>query len=216
MFLISFSKNDHVICYSRDSWHAEENCIKFSLEHILCNDGTHWKSCPLDPSNVQCHCSQFPGLGVQFHHPITLAKVSYHKLSHSMEFSKYFLDATGVAWFPFQSLIQVPLIRQIWSFFFVEWSSVLESAGTFFSTITKLFTHSVISLTGSKIPSHSKFLISLWKVSWRWTGTHLSASLAGFAFGLSWNLYGGPGNFPILVNTSEYTLRMSCFFNGMP
>ena len=106
--------------------------------------------------------------------------------------------------------------RQIQSFFCVEWSSVLESAGTFFSTITKLFTHSVTSLTGSKIPSHSKFLISLWNASCRWTGMCQGACLAGFAFGFSWNLYGGPGNFPILVNTSEYTLRMSCFFNGTP
>ena len=84
---------------------------------------------------------------------------------------------------------------------------MLESPGTFFSTITKLFTHSVTSLTSFKIPSCSKFLISLWNASWRWTGTHLGACLAGFAFGFSWNLYGGPGNFPIPVNMSEYNSK---------
>ena len=42
---------------------------------------------------------------------ITFVEVSYHELSHSMEFSKYFLDASGVIWLPFQSLIQVPWIQ---------------------------------------------------------------------------------------------------------
>ena len=59
MFLIHFSKDNHIISYSSDAWHTEENCIKFSLEHILCYDGTHWKSCPLEPSNVQSHSHQF-------------------------------------------------------------------------------------------------------------------------------------------------------------
>ena len=35
MFLICFSKDNHIISYSSDAWHTEENCVKFSLEHIL-------------------------------------------------------------------------------------------------------------------------------------------------------------------------------------
>ena len=146
-----------------------------------------------------------------------LLKSAIVNLSHAMEFSKYFLNGSGVVWFPFQSLIQIPRIQaNLGVFFCDEWSSVLESAGTFFSTITRLFTHSVTSLTGSKIPSHSKFLISLWKASCRCTGMHLGGCLASFAFGFSWNLYGDSGNILIPVNMSEYTLRMSCFFSGMP
>ena len=127
-----------------------------------------------------------------------------------MEFSKYFLDASGVIWFPLQSLIQVPWIQANLELLLCL---MVFSVGISWNF---LFHYSVTSLTGSKIPSHSKFLISLWNASRRWTGTHLGACLAGFTFGFSWNLYGGPGNFPILVNTSEYTLRMSCFFNGTP
>ena len=54
---------------------------------------------------------KFPGLGMQLHHPVTLVEVSYHKSSHPMKFSKYFLNASGVVRFPFQSLIQVPWIQ---------------------------------------------------------------------------------------------------------
>ena len=47
MFFISFSEDNHIISYSSDAWHTEENCIKLALEHILCSDGTiqslaHW------------------------------------------------------------------------------------------------------------------------------------------------------------------------------
>ena len=57
-------------------------------------------------------------------------------------------------------------------------------AWNFFSMITKLFTNSVTSLTSSRIPSYSKFLVSWWKASCRWIGTFLGACLVGFAF--SW------------------------------
>ena len=43
--------------------------------------------------------------------------------------------------------------------------SVAGIQGTFFSMVTKLLTHSVTSLTSSRIPSFSKFFISLWKAS---------------------------------------------------
>ena len=52
MLLICFSIDDHVISYTSDTWHTKKNSITFSLEHILCNDGTHWKPCPLEMSNV--------------------------------------------------------------------------------------------------------------------------------------------------------------------
>ena len=56
----------------------------------------------------------------------------------------------------------------------------MESCGTFFSMITKLSTHSVTSLTGSRIPNCSKFQISLWKTSCKWIGTLQGACLTGF------------------------------------
>ena len=76
---------------------------------------------------------------------------------------------------------------------------------SFFSMITKLFTHSVTSLVSSRIPNFSRLRISRWKASCKCIGTFLGACLAGFALSFSWNLYGGPGNFPIPVKTSEYT-----------
>ena len=80
MFLICFSKDSHIISYSSDTWHTEENCIKFLLEHILSYDGTHWKSCLLEPFNVQSHGHQFSWIWVQFHHPVTLFEISNGEL----------------------------------------------------------------------------------------------------------------------------------------
>ena len=52
MFLVIPSIDDHVISYACDSRNAKEYCIQFPLEHILCNNGTHWKSSLLKSSNV--------------------------------------------------------------------------------------------------------------------------------------------------------------------
>ena len=52
MFLIISSINDHVISNSSDTWHIKEDAVEFPLENILSNNGTHWKSGPLKPSNV--------------------------------------------------------------------------------------------------------------------------------------------------------------------
>ena len=60
MFLVISSIDDHVISYACNSRNTEENCIQFPLEHVLCNNGTHLKSCSLKFSNVQSHCCVFP------------------------------------------------------------------------------------------------------------------------------------------------------------
>ena len=53
MILVCFSKDDHVICYPSYSWYAEENHVEvFTGTHPVLHDGTHWKSGPLEPSNV--------------------------------------------------------------------------------------------------------------------------------------------------------------------
>ena len=59
MFQVAPPIDDHVICYACDSWNAKENCIQFPLKDVLCHNGTHWKSSPLKPSNVQGHCCVF-------------------------------------------------------------------------------------------------------------------------------------------------------------
>ena len=85
MLLVSFSIDYHVVCNPSDSWHIEKDCIEFSLEYVLCHARTHWKMCPLEPSNVQCHCSQLPGFRVWLHHPVSFVEVHYGEMCHAME-----------------------------------------------------------------------------------------------------------------------------------
>ena len=62
MFLVISSIDDHVISYACNSRNTKENWKigKFPLEHVLSNNGTHWKSSPLKFSNVLSHCCVFP------------------------------------------------------------------------------------------------------------------------------------------------------------
>ena len=107
MFLVISSIDDHIISYASNSRNAKEYCIQFPLEHVLSNNGTHWKSSPLKSSNVQSHCSVFSQFRISFNHPVALVKISNYKLCHSMEFSNDFLNGTCVVWLSFQGLIQV-------------------------------------------------------------------------------------------------------------
>ena len=93
---------------------------------------TYWKLGPLEPSNVQSHSHQFSGIWVQFHHPVSfLLKSAMVNLVIPWNFpsiSSYSMCSIV----SLQGFIQVPGSRQILSFFCDEWSSVMESAGTFF------------------------------------------------------------------------------------
>ena len=99
-----------------------------------------------------------------------------------------------------------------------EWSlPVLKSAGTLSSTISRLLTHSVTSLTGSATNWFPWWIsVSWWSAPCGLMGTCLGACCLISSFGYSWNSHGSSGDLSIPVVTTEYTLRMFCFFNESP
>ena len=107
MFLVISPIDDHVISYACNSRNAEENCIQFPLEHILCNNGTYWKSSPLKSSNV-LGPSLCISLILDLIQPSSiLVKVSDCEPCHSMEFSHNFLNGMCIIRLSLQGLVQV-------------------------------------------------------------------------------------------------------------
>ena len=158
MFMICFSINDYV--------------ISLSLWHLVHLRKSHQVSC----WNTSCAMMAPIGSLVHWKHPMSSAKVlnflesrwsstiQYPLLKSAMvnwvitwNFPSISLILLSVVWFTFKVLNLGPLGQGKYLSFFCtectgEWA-LLESAGTFFSIITKLLTHSVTSLTGSKIPN---------------------------------------------------------------
>ena len=122
-----------------------------------------------------------------------------------MEFSHNFLNGTCVIRFPLQSFIQVSWIQANPQFPVHRVSWTVRVVGINWNLL--LHDHKAVDPSCHifgllKNSQYSKFLISSWKAPCKCIGTFLGACLVGFAFGLSWNLYGNPGNFP---NSGENT-----------
>ena len=108
-----------------------------------------------------------------------------------MEFSNDFPNGTCVVWLSFQGFIQVSGIQAYPEFLVHRVSWAMRVTGINWKLLfhdykaVDPFSH-IFGLL--KIPNASKFLISPWNDSYKYIGTFLGTCLAGFAFGLSWNL----------------------------